>query len=49
MKNNFINFINNASIFYKKDVKVNLIYIQQNMEKIYGEKDYKFFIFIQTR
>jgi hypothetical protein len=48
MINNFINFANSASAFHKDDVKTNLVYIKESMDKLYGNDSYHTFVFIQT-
>ena len=48
MRNHFINFANSASAFYKSDVQANIAYIKKEMDKLYGNKDLNFYVYIQT-
>lgn len=48
MINQFINFVNAASGFFKNDIPANLKYIKENMDRLYGDDQKSFFIFIQN-
>lgn len=49
MLNQFINFANAASGFFKNDIFANLKYIKENMDRIYGNDQKSFFVFIQNQ
>ena len=42
------NFANGASSFFKNNVAANAKYIKEQMDKVYGDDSFNFFVFIQT-
>ena len=48
MLSDIVNFVNAASGFYKDDVAKNAQYIKSKLDKIYGDDEQNFFVFIQT-
>ena len=48
MLTSLTNFANSASSFFKDDVAANAKYIKEQMDKVYGDDSFNFFVLIQT-